>query len=401
MKVSIAKAKSYDMKDINESLDILFEDLNMDKEKPFKNLIKPNDCVFIKPNWVSSRWRESCEHRDDIYCVITHHNLIEAVCDRVVKSLEGKGKIYIGDNPSIDADFNELMELTNIKRLESKYKDLVEILDLRPLFCDDLKNYGKKYLMKQQNGDPNGGTTVNLQKESLFYGIEPTLFRGVFDEREETIKSHSGDNQLYTFSSSIYNSNLYISIPKLKTHHKTGVTLNLKGLVGSIINKNQLVHWKVGYPNIGGDEYPNKEIYERMQKEKIQERGAWPGNDTIWRMVCDLYKAFSNRDGKNFTIIDGIIGGEGQGPFCPNSVNSKTLLASDDLLLADIVATRYMGINPYNINYLNYFIEKQTINIEDIEVFINHKKKENFFNDYDKYLDFAVKEIWEKIKIFN
>ena len=99
MKVSIAEAKSYDMKDINQSLDILFEDLNMDKEKPFKNLIKPNDCVFIKPNWVASRWRESCGHKDDIYCVITHHNLIEAVCDRVVKSLDGKGKIYIGDNP--------------------------------------------------------------------------------------------------------------------------------------------------------------------------------------------------------------------------------------------------------------------------------------------------------------
>ena len=142
--------------------------------------------------------------------------------------------------------------------------------------------------------------------------MDPTLFRGVFDEREETIKSHSGDNQLYTFSSSIYNSNLYISIPKLKTHHKTGVTLNLKGLIGSIINKNQLVHWKVGYTNIGGDEYPNKEIYDKMQKEKIQERGAWPGNDTIWRMVCDLYQAFLNRKGKNFTIIDGIMGEKGK-----------------------------------------------------------------------------------------
>ena len=162
-----------------------------------------------------------------------------------------------------------------------------------------------------------------------------------------------------------------------------------------------IFHWKVGYPNIGGDEYPSKEIYDKMQREKIQERGAWPGNDTIWRMVCDLYNAFSNRSGKNFTIIDGIIGGEGQGPFCPNSINSKTLLASEDLLLSDIVATRYMGINPYNISYLNYFIEKRAIDIEDIEVFINHKKKENFFNNYDKYLDFAVKKLWENIKIFN
>lgn len=399
MVVSIAKSSSYSIENINKALDILFENLNMDKNAPFKDMIQPGMKVFIKPNWVASRWRESCNHKDDIYCVITHHNVIEAVCDRVVNSLNGKGKIYIGDNPSIDADFNELMDLTNIKRLEQKYPGLVEILDLRPLYCDDLKNYGKKYLMKKQTGDPNGGKEINLGKESLFYGMDPELFRGVFDEREDTIKSHTGENQLYTFSSSIYNSDLYISIPKLKTHHKTGVTLNLKGLVGSIIDKNQLVHWKVGYPSVGGDEYPNKEIYDRMQKEKIQERGAWPGNDTIWRMVCDLYRAFSLRKGKNFTIIDGILGGEGQGPFCPNSIKSNTLIASSDLLIADIVASRYMGINPYKINYLNYFINEYNIDLNNITIFNENKKVDNFFNNYDKYLDFNVKELWKDIKI--
>lgn len=399
MIVSMTKAYSYSMENINQALDILFENLNMDKKAPFKDIIQPGMKVFIKPNWVASRWRESCDHKDDIYCVITHHNIIEAICDRVVNSLDGKGKIYIGDNPTIDADFNELMNLTNIKRLEQKYSGLVEILDLRPLICDDLKNYGKKYLMKKQTGDPNGGLEINLGKDSLFYGVDPTLFRGVFDEREDTIKSHTGENQLYTFSSTIYNSDLYISIPKLKTHHKTGVTLNLKGLVGCIIDKNQLVHWKVGYPCIGGDEYPNKEIYDKMQKEKIQERGAWPGNDTIWRMVCDLYRAFNLRKGKNFTIIDGILGGEGQGPLCPNSVHSNTLIASNDLLICDIVATRYMGINPYKINYLNYFINKYNINVENITVFNEGKIVDNFFNDYDKYLDFKVKELWENIKI--
>ncbi|MEI0479074.1 DUF362 domain-containing protein [Brachyspira pulli] len=399
MKAAISKSSSYDINEINNALDILFESLDMDIKSPFKNIINPGMKVFIKPNWVASRWRESCDHKDDIYCVITHHNIIEAVCDRVVNSLEGKGKIYIGDNPSIDADFNELMDLTNIKRLEKKYEGIVEILDLRPLYCDDLKNYGKKYLMKKQTGDPNGGQMINLGKNSLFYGMDPKLFRGVFDEREDTIKSHTGDNQLYTFSSSIYNSDLYISIPKLKTHHKTGVTLNLKGLVGSIIDKNQLVHWKVGYPEVGGDEYPSEEIYNKMQNEKIQERGAWPGNDTIWRMVCDLYEGFCLKKGKNFTIIDGILGGEGQGPFCPHSVHSNSIIASSDLLIGDIVATRYMGIDPYKINYLNYFIKKNSVILSDIKVFNEGKIVDDFFNNQSKYLNFNVKDVWKKIKI--
>lgn len=109
MIVSITKAYSYSMENINQALDILFENLNMDKKAPFKDIIQPGMKVFIKPNWVASRWRESCAHKDDIYCVITHHNIIEAICDRVVNSLNGRGKIYIGDNPTIDADFNELM----------------------------------------------------------------------------------------------------------------------------------------------------------------------------------------------------------------------------------------------------------------------------------------------------
>lgn len=399
MKVSISDIFSYNMYDINKSLDILFENLDMNSKNPFEDLVKPGMNIFIKPNWVASKWRESCDHKDDIYSVITHPSIIEAVCDRVALSLDGKGRIYIGDNPSIDADFNELMELTNIKKLEEKYSGIVSVVDLRPLVCEDLKYYGKKYFMSNRRGDPNGNITINLGDNSLFFNMDSSLFRGVFEEREETIASHSGKNHLYTFARSIYESDLYISIPKLKTHHKTGVTLNLKGLVGTITDKNQLVHWKVGYPERGGDEYPNKNVYENMQTAKVKERGAWPGNDTIWRMVCDLYECFSRRKGNNFTIIDGVIGGEGQGPFCPNSKHSNVILASEDLLYADIVATRYMGIDPIKISYLNYLISKNNVSFDNIEVIKDGVKINNFFNTKDKYLDFKVKEIWQSVKV--
>ena len=145
--------------------------------------------------------------------------------------------------------------------------------------------------MISQPGDPFGTVEVNLGKDSLLYGIDPTRFRGVFDERDETVTSHTGETQLYTFARSLYDADVYISIPKMKTHQKVGATLNLKGLVGTISNKNQLVHWQVGYPEIHGDEYPTKEAWEAGQTAKVTHRGAWPGNDTIWRMVVDLYKS--------------------------------------------------------------------------------------------------------------
>ena len=396
--VAISNCKTYDYEDVNTCLTEMFKNLGMNPQNPFEELVKPSNTVFIKPNWVASKWRKSCNHTDTIYSVITHPTIIEIIADKVSLALKGKGKIIIGDNPSIDADFVELMDFTGIKKLEAKYDIPCEILDLRPLVCDDLKKYGKLHEMVQQKGDPRGGMEVNLGKESLLYGIDPLLFRGIFDEREETIKSHTEETHLYTYSKSIYDSDVYISIPKLKTHHKTGVTLNLKGQVGSILNKNQLVHWKVGYPEKNGDEYPSKSAYEESLRSKITNRGAWPGNDTIWRMVSDLYKGLLKKDRNYFSIIDGIIAGEGQGPFCPDSVNSETLIAGSDFLITDIIATRYMGIDPMKIKYLNYFIEYFNINLNEISVINNGIKADSFFGN-QKYLNFKVKDVWNEIKI--
>lgn len=398
--VAIEHADNYRVEVVKETLKRCFDDLGYSSKNPLGGVVKPGDTVFIKPNWVASRWRASCPHKDTLYCVITHPHVIEAMADFVAEALQGEGEIIIGDNPSIDADFNELMEFTEIKKIKDKYNVPVSILDLRPLVCDDLKNYGKKNLMVSQYGDPKGTVEVNLGKDSLLYGLDPTRFRGVFDERDETVASHTGDTQLYTFAKSLYDADVYISIPKLKTHQKVGATLNLKGLVGSISNKNQLVHWQVGYPEIHGDEYPNKEAYEAGQKAKVKHRGAWPGNDTIWRMVGDLYKGLKMKERRYFTVIDGIVAGEGQGPFCPTSKNANTLIAGEDLLATDVAAVRYMGLNPQKIKYLNYFLEAKydNVSLESINVKENGERVLDFFTKGTNYSDFLVVDQWREIK---
>jgi len=198
-RVAITECINYNTENVNKSLSELMAKLGYD----FTDFIKPGMTVFIKPNWVASRWRESCPHKDTLYSVITHPSVIEAVADRVAVALNGKGKIIIGDNPSIDADFEELMQFTGIRSLLTKYDVPCEILDLRPLVCKDLKDYGKKNKMSSQSGDPRGSVQVNLGRESLLSGVDSRLFRGVFDEREDTVVAHTGDTQLYTFSKSL------------------------------------------------------------------------------------------------------------------------------------------------------------------------------------------------------
>lgn len=398
--VAIEHADNYRLETIKATLRKIFDDLGYPSENPLRGLVRPGDKVFIKPNWVASRWRASCPHKDTLYCVITHPHVIEVVADFVAEALQGKGEIIIGDNPSIDADFRELLDFIEIEKLIEKYDVPVSILDLRPLVCDDLKNYGKKDLMVSQKGDPLGGVQVDLGKDSLFYGISPERFRGVFDEREDTMAAHTGETQLYTYARSLYDADVYISIPKLKTHQKVGATLNLKGLVGSIINKNQLVHWQVGYPEIGGDEYPDKKSWEAGQNAKIKHRGSWPGNDTIWRMVADLYKGLKRKNRRYFAVIDGIVAGEGQGPFCPTAKNANTLIAAENLLAADVTAVRYMGIDPEKVSYLHYFLNEKTydVTLDCIEVFENGIKSDDFFSQKTNYADFYVVDKWKNIK---
>lgn len=399
--VALECCDSYRMQAINNAMDKLVEDLGLDSKNPFKSFIKPGMKVFIKPNWVASRWRKSCIHKDDLYCVITHPAVVEAVADRVALALKGRGEIIIADNPSIDADFEELMKYTGIRKLENKYDVPCHIYDLRPLVCPSLDVYGKKEKMISKSGDPQGEVEVNLGTNSLLCGVDSSLFRGVFDEREETVASHTGTRQLYTFSKSLYSADVYISIPKMKTHQKVGATLNLKGLVGAITQKNQLVHWRVGYPEIGGDEYPDEKSYKAAQTAKVTHRGAWPGNDTIWRMVVDLYKCMLMRPERHyFTIVDGIMAGEGQGPFCPTAKYANTLIAGSDLLLTDIVSARYMGLDPCKIKYLEYFVDEFRINLpRDIEVVHDGKRLDDFFVSKNHYKDFYVVKQWKKIRV--
>ncbi|MDR1536767.1 MAG: DUF362 domain-containing protein [Clostridiales bacterium] len=398
--VAVSNAGSYAPEAVDRAMDGLMELLGLNATNPFGSFIKPGMKVFIKPNWVASRWRESAPHKDTLYCVITHPQVVEAVADRVATALGDSGEIIIGDNPSIDADWQELMQFTGIKRLEGKYRVPCRIADLRPLACVDLADYGKVGRMRRQAGDEAGTVEVNLGKESLLYGMDSSLLRGVFDERADTVAAHTGEKQLYTFSKSIYGADAYISVPKLKTHQKAGATLNLKGLVGCVSDKNQLAHWRIGSPENGGDEYPDAESCKASLMAKTTHRGAHPGNDTIWRMVVDLYNAMGrNANKKAFSVIDGICAGEGQGPFAPNHKEAHVLIASESLLAADLVAARLMGLNPRKIKYLEHFISRGEISLENIRVLSDFLPDGNFFGSSSRYLDFSVIEEWKCIKI--
>lgn len=395
MPVAIYNTNTYEEEIIQKSLSVMFSMLGFDRDNPFGHFIQPGNKVFIKPNWVTHEYRKSCKDQDNIYSCITHPSIIRAVADYVAIALNGVGEIIIGDNPSIDANFNILMNLMRLDDLQNRYEVPCSILDLRPLYCADLADYGNKSKMKRQEGDPKGTTVFNLGKDSALSGINPLLLRGIFNNRLETIMHHRRKTHEYGLSNSIMNADVYISLPKLKTHHKVGTTLNIKGLVGVNAIKNYLVHWRVGWPSIGGDEYPDFKSWLKSKLQHVTYRGAWNGNDTIWRMVVDLYNIFNNNGpSKCFSIIDGIIGGQKNGPFCPTAKESGVLIAGSNFLDVDIVASRLMGFNIMEIPYLRYLIECNNLNYRKIELLAPQYNIKEFFDNRSRNINFLPPPNW-------
>ena len=386
---------------------------------PFGGFIQPGNRVFIKPNLVSH------EHRagGDIFSIITHPSVVRAVADYAALALRGRGEIVIGDNPCIDADFDEILRLTQLRAFERLYRERFgvpcRVLDLRPRCTRDLKFYGFRSKTDKLAGDPEGSSVLNLGERSLFYGLNPLLFRGVFTNRRETIRHHHGCRHEYSISNTILNSDVYISVPKLKAHHKVGATLNVKGLVGVNANKNFLIHWRIGFPRFGGDEFPAarrpadylRHLAQHLAEDLLPEafhrrlqdgfyrdkrfRGAWDGNDTCWRMAADLYKLFvqDRPGGQFFSVVDGVMAGEGNGPFSPTAKPAEVILAGEDLLGVDCTAARLMDFDLRQIRYLDHLL--QTAELP--EVVSEDFDATDFFGGGARYLRFAPPSGWPRL----
>ncbi|HET9395586.1 MAG TPA: DUF362 domain-containing protein, partial [Nitrospiraceae bacterium] len=139
------------------------------------------------------------------------------------------------------------------------------------------------------------------------------------DVRATPLRSSFTDfGELY-LPESLYNADLLVSIPKLKTHHWAGVTLSLKNMFGVV-------------PGI---------VY------------GWPKNILHWQGINhSILDINSSLPLPQFAIVDGIIGMEGNGPLQGTAKNAGLLIFGDDLVAVDATAARLMTLEPEKIDHL-------------------------------------------------
>jgi uncharacterized protein (DUF362 family) len=116
----------------------------------------------------------------------------------------------------------------------------------------------------------------------------------------------------------VLGADLLVSMPKMKTHHWVGATLSMKNLFGTVP---------------GG-------LY------------GWPKNVLHWagidECIADLHTAYP----RQFALVDGIVGMEGNGPIQGSPKAAGVLVAGSDAAAVDATCCRIMRIDPYQVGYL-------------------------------------------------
>jgi len=116
----------------------------------------------------------------------------------------------------------------------------------------------------------------------------------------------------------VLQADLLVSLAKMKTHHWAGATLGMKNLFGVVP---------------GG-------IY------------GWPKNLLHWagihECIADLHALFP----RQFILVDGVVGMEGNGPIQGRPKAAGVLVAGADPVAVDATCCRVMGIDPGKVEYL-------------------------------------------------
>lgn len=370
----------------------------------FTNKIN-NRTILLKPNWVNDIRKK--EHH---YCLITNENFIIAFVELL---LEYKPKkLIIGDAPIqlcrwsnlYSKDFeNQIVNLSKLNNI------VIELIDFRRTVWAE-KNYQTEKVPLTEY------IIFDLGHESKLDEISSTKskFRVTNYDPKKLEETHSFGMHKYCITKHLFEADIVISLPKIKTHQKAGITNALKILVGLNGDKDFLPHHRIGGTEMGGDCYPGKsKVYflaERMldwvnrfigtklygiliklpyyiwkikPKSQFHSLSAgWYGNDTVWRMVYDLntIALYGDKNGlihkepqrEIYSLCDAIIGGQGDGPLNPEPLPLGYIAFSNNAIIMDIAFTKIMGFDINKIPLLREMILK--LEHSDYEINLDKRK---------------------------
>jgi len=366
-----------------------------------------NKRILLKPNWVLHNRKE-----DDEMCLRTNDSFVLAALEVILE--QQPARIVIGDAPIQGCNWN--------KMLSKEFYSAVDELSIRNAIPIEVKDFRRVTFNPRQNNpiterNPLSNYIIfDLGKDSYLESISSTknIFRVTDYNPDRLAESHTIGMHKYCITKELFEADLVISMPKIKTHQKAGITGALKNIVGLNGDKDYLPHHRIGGLGFGGDCYPGKN-YLRLWAEYALDKAnrnqgnfyyrlwyytaailwkltlpkkvhdmtaAWYGNDTVWRMVMDLNKIaiFGKKDGtlsKNpqrvlYSLCDGIVGGQGAGPLNPEPLPLGVICFTNNSSMNDICMATMMGFDIQKISLLR--TAYQNVQQQHIDLTLNGVK---------------------------
>ena len=364
---------------------------------PLRELVQASGRVTIKPNMVR-HWNEN--QNGSWQSVVTHWSVVRPLIDYALLAVSPTGRVLIGDAAQWDCNMDVLNGLLEVPSVLAHYETTapgqVRFADFRREYFDRAGPI--KSDRHSLPGDPLGYVEVDLGDFSAFNDpkLDPERFFSSEHDNTRTVESHSNGHHRYLISKSCLDCDLFINVPKLKTHHLLGISVAMKNLVGINGDKNLLPHYRIGFVDEGGDQHPARTfpfmiremlfkvlrpilragllvkpfgyalgLLHKLGGRNVYAGGSWIGNDTVWRMALDLNRILlfagidgaissSGQDRRYLTIVDGIIAGEGEGPMAPQDRLTGAILAAGSPFTCDLVAARVMG---FDVQRLKLIVE--------------------------------------------
>jgi uncharacterized protein (DUF362 family)/NAD-dependent dihydropyrimidine dehydrogenase PreA subunit len=255
-KVIIQECKDYELETLIEKIDNAIEMLG-----GWDKFVKPQDTVLLKVNLIGPKSSESG--------AVTHAEFVRAIV-RILKSRNCD--VWIGDSSG------------------------GAIAGIAPT-AQSLKVAGYERVAKEERAE-----VKNFDREGVV-----------------AVKPESRCEETMHIAKPMFDADVVINVPKLKTHSAQIFSGAVKNVFGCI-------------PGL------KKAKYHRMA----------PDSSDFGQIICDIHKATKIQ----LHIMDGILAMEGEGPTAGSIYQANKIIISEDPLALDVVAAKMVGIDVEDVPIL-------------------------------------------------
>ena len=187
---------------------------------------------------------------------------------------------------------------------------------------DAFRRLGAKSVVVAEGPGHQRDTQLVLSQSGYEESLRDQKIRFVDLNRDELIRtplrsSYTGMKDLW-LPRTVLEEDFLVSMPKIKTHHWSGVTLAMKNMFGVVP---------------GG-------------------RYGWPKNILHWKGIQESILDLCATVPIHFVIADGIVAMEGNGPLNGTPRPLGKIVLADDPVAADSTCARLMGFEPRRIVHI-------------------------------------------------